>query len=133
MEFPPAIPFTFQITAVFGVFCTVAVNCRVCFTRTEALVGEIVMVIAGGVVTLTKKVFDVSPSGVFTMTGTDDLAVGALPVAVRLVDDSKLVASAAPSNDTTEPATNPTPSTVSATAAADQTKTATASVTVSKR
>ena len=46
VEFPPVIPFTFQITEVFGVFCTVAVNCRVCFVRTVALVGEIVMVIA---------------------------------------------------------------------------------------
>src|SRR5262245_48261912 len=26
VEFPPTIPLTFQVTAVFGVFCTVAVN-----------------------------------------------------------------------------------------------------------
>src|SRR5262245_32010524 len=26
VELPPTIPFTFQVTAVFGVFCTVAVN-----------------------------------------------------------------------------------------------------------
>ena len=41
-------PLTFQVTDVFAVFCTVAVNCFVCFTRTVALVGEIVMATAGG-------------------------------------------------------------------------------------
>ena len=48
-----------------------------------------------------------------TTTGTDGLAAGAFPVAVSRVDDTKVVASAAPSNDTTEPATNPAPLTVS--------------------
>src|SRR4029077_20866659 len=49
----------------------------------------------------------------FTTTGTELLAAGALPVAVSRVDDTKLVPSATPSNETTDPATNPAPSTVS--------------------
>src|SRR5262249_33862988 len=34
---PPAMPFTFHVTAVFGVFCTSAVNGFVRLTRTVAL------------------------------------------------------------------------------------------------
>jgi len=36
---PPAIPFTLQVTAVFAVPVTVAVNCCVAPVTTEALVG----------------------------------------------------------------------------------------------
>jgi hypothetical protein len=46
VELPPTMPFTFQMTDVFAVFVTVAVNCLVRFTRTVALVGAIVMVTA---------------------------------------------------------------------------------------
>jgi hypothetical protein len=41
VELPPAIPFTFQVTPLFVVFCTVAVNCTVRRIRTVAEVGEI--------------------------------------------------------------------------------------------
>src|SRR5262245_24861897 len=64
-------------------------------------------------VTLTKTVFDVSASGVVTTTGTDDVATAALPVAVSFVADTKVVASAVPSNDTLDPGTNAFPFTVS--------------------
>jgi len=37
---PPAIPFTVQLTPAFDVPLTVAVNCWVCETTTEALVGD---------------------------------------------------------------------------------------------
>ena len=41
VEFPPAVPFTSQLTAVLLVPETPALNCCVCFTCTVALVGEI--------------------------------------------------------------------------------------------
>src|SRR5258708_11569585 len=70
--------------------------------------------VAGAGATMsTRTVFEMPPSGVETTTGTDDFAAAALPGAVSLVDDTKLVGSATPSNDTTEPATNPPPVTVS--------------------
>ncbi len=47
-EFPPLTPFTFQVTDVFVVLVTVAVNCLVVFTRTLALVGEMLMPTGGG-------------------------------------------------------------------------------------
>jgi hypothetical protein len=40
---PPVTPFTFQITDVFGLFWTAALNCLVRETRTVVAVGEIVM------------------------------------------------------------------------------------------
>ena len=46
--FPPATPFTFQMTPVLLVFLTVAVNRRLLSTRTLTLIGEIVMVTGGG-------------------------------------------------------------------------------------
>ena len=48
MEFPPAIPFTFQVTERFVVFVTVAVNCCVAPSTTDALDGETLTPIAGG-------------------------------------------------------------------------------------
>ncbi len=48
VEFPPVTPFTFQVTEVFVVLVTVAVNCFVVFTRTLALVGEMLMATGGG-------------------------------------------------------------------------------------
>jgi hypothetical protein len=42
VEFPPATPFTRQVTPVLLVFCTWAVNCAVRPVATVALVGEIV-------------------------------------------------------------------------------------------
>jgi hypothetical protein len=53
------------------VFCTVAVNCFVCFARTLALVGEIETDTGVAAVTDTNTVFDVVPSGQLTITGTD--------------------------------------------------------------
>ena len=41
VELPPLIPFTAQVTAVLELPLTVAENCCVCPTCTEALVGEI--------------------------------------------------------------------------------------------
>ena len=58
-----------------------------------AVVGEMAIVTAGGATTFTDTVFETSPSGVVTLTGTDTFAAGALPVAVNLVDETKLVAS----------------------------------------
>ena len=48
VEFPPVTPFTFQVTDVFVVLVTVAVNCLVVFTRTLALVGEMLIPTGGG-------------------------------------------------------------------------------------
>ena len=62
--------------------------------------------------TFTNTIFDTSLSGVATLTGTDTFAAGALPVAVTFVDDTNVVGNGAPSNDTTEPVTNPAPLTV---------------------
>src|SRR4051812_38078039 len=53
--------------------------------------------------------FDTSPSGVLTTMGTERLAVAALPAAISCVTDTKLVATAAPSNETTDPSENPAP------------------------
>src|SRR5689334_23336256 len=50
--FPPAMPFTAQVTAVFEVFCTVALKLLVRLMRTEALVGEMVMETAAGGATM---------------------------------------------------------------------------------
>ncbi len=110
---PPAIPFTFHVTVLFVVFCTVAVNCFVCLTRTLALVGEIETDTGVATVTDTNTVFDVVPSGQLTITGTDDFGAGALPVAFIDVDDTTVDAAAAPSNDTVHPVTKPAPVIVS--------------------
>jgi len=48
---PPAIPFTLQVTAVFVVFVTVAVNCCVAPVATEALVGLTLTATGGMTVT----------------------------------------------------------------------------------
>ena len=58
-----------------------------------AFVGEMAIVTACGATTFTDTVFETSLSGVVTLTGTDTFAAGALPVAVTVVDDTKLVAS----------------------------------------
>src|SRR5580765_3102566 len=110
---PPAMPFTFQVTDVFVVPWTVAVNCQFWRTRTVALVGDTTIVTGGAATTFTDTVFDTSPSGAVTLTGTDDFGAGALPVAVSVVDDTTLVVNGALSNDTVVPATNPAPLTVS--------------------
>jgi hypothetical protein len=60
----------------------------------------------------TNAVFDTSPSGAVTLTGTDDCGAGALPVAVKVVEETTLVVNGALSNDTVVPATNPAPLTV---------------------
>jgi hypothetical protein len=51
VEFPPAMPLTLQVTAVFVVPLTVAVNCCVWETTTDALTGDNVMDTAGVIVT----------------------------------------------------------------------------------
>jgi hypothetical protein len=48
VAFPPLTPFTFHVTDVFVVLVTVTVNCFVVFTRTLALVGEMLMPTGGG-------------------------------------------------------------------------------------
>ena len=48
VAFPPMTPFTFHMTDVLVVLVTVAVNCFVVFTRTLALVGEMLMPTGGG-------------------------------------------------------------------------------------
>lgn len=75
------------------------------------LAGEIAIVTVGAT-TSTNTVFEVSPSGVLTLTGTEDFGVDALPVAVNFTADTNVVVKVTPSNDATEPATNPTPFTV---------------------
>jgi len=50
---PPVVPLTCQVTAVFAVFVSVAVNCCVKLTCTEGVFGLTATVIAGGAVTLT--------------------------------------------------------------------------------
>ncbi len=52
---PPAIPLTFQVTEVFTVLRTVAVNCLLPVTRTRALVGEIATLIGAGFTTVTNE------------------------------------------------------------------------------
>src|SRR5688572_10214521 len=99
-------PFTVHFADVFPAPVTVATNCLVFLTRTEALVGEIVIPTGRGAVTFRYTVFDTSPSGVPTTTGTADLAAGAFPVAVSVVADTNVVASDPPSNRITEPMTN---------------------------
>jgi len=48
VAFPPLTPFTFHVTDVFVVLVTATVNCFVVFTRTLALVGEMLMPTGGG-------------------------------------------------------------------------------------
>ena len=52
VEFPPVIPFTLQDTAVLEVPPTVAVNCCIWETITEALAGDTVTETAGKIVAL---------------------------------------------------------------------------------
>jgi hypothetical protein len=70
-----------------------------------------------GAVTVTDTVFDTVPSVIVANTGTDGLAA-AVPVAVNLVDDTTVVDSGAPPNETTAPDVNPAPFTVSVNAPA---------------
>src|SRR3954469_4014584 len=114
LPLPPAIPFTFQVTVLFVLFCTAAVNCLVCFTRTLALVGDTDTDTDAAAVTVTNTVFDVVASGQLTTTGTDDFAAGALPLAFIDVGETNVDDVAAPSNDTVQPAMNPAPARVTA-------------------
>lgn len=109
---PPTIPFTFHVTDVLADPCTVAVNCRVCFTRTDALVGEIATVTVTAM-TSTNAEFDTAPSGVVTITGTDVFGVLALPAAVSFVVETNVVGRSTPSKLTVAPETKPLPFTVS--------------------
>ena len=98
MPLPPTTPFTLQVTAVFEVPCTVAVNCRVVFVRTDALDGEMPTAIVDAATMERNAVFEVSPSGVVTNTGTDSFGAGALPVALSAVAEPNVVGSTTPSN-----------------------------------
>ena len=109
---PPAMPFTFQITAVFEVFFTAAVNCLVRPVRTVALAGVMLMLTAGAATTSIKNALDDVPSGAVTTTGTDVFGAAAVPVAESCVDDPTVVGSAWPSNETMEPLVKPVPATV---------------------
>src|SRR5262245_6534537 len=62
---------------------------------------------------LTKTVFEASLSAVVTLTGTDDFASGAFPVAVNFDDDTKFVVNCTLSKEIVEPGLNPAPLTVS--------------------
>jgi hypothetical protein len=66
VPFPPATPFTVHVADVFPAPLTVATNCLVCRTRTEALAGEMVMLTGTAPVMLTKAVavFDGSAAAV---------------------------------------------------------------------
>ena len=48
VEFPPAMPLTFQVTAVFVVFVTVALNCWVPPRKTVAFEGDTLTLMGGG-------------------------------------------------------------------------------------
>ena len=58
---PPVVPLTLQVTAVFDVPVTVAVNCRVAEVITVADDGETLT--RTGLVTFTLIVFEKTPSG----------------------------------------------------------------------
>ena len=108
-------PFTFQTTDVFDVPVTVAVNWRVSLMRTVAAAGETETPTTGGgigAVTVTITVFDTVVSVIVAKTGTDGLAA-AVPVAVSLLDETNVVGSCAPPNETTASGVNPAPLTVS--------------------
>jgi hypothetical protein len=77
VEFPPVAPFTCQVTAVFDVFVTVAVNCCVNPTCTLAVVGAIATVTGGGAVTVTvaealllASAWEIAVTGTFPPVGT---------------------------------------------------------------
>ena len=82
VAFPPATPFTCQFTAVFEVFATVAANCCVAPTATEAVAGLTVTVTGGGAVTVTAAVpvlllsaFETAATVTVAGAGTDAGAV----------------------------------------------------------
>ena len=52
VEFPPGIPLTLQVMAVFVEFVMVALNCRVVDTATDAVAGATVTVTGFAAVTL---------------------------------------------------------------------------------
>jgi len=91
VELPLMTPFTLQVTALFVEFETVALNCRVCVTATEALAGETLTVTGGAAVTLRLTgVLVVPPNpllttviGIFLPT----CEASAAPVAFKLVGD----------------------------------------------
>ena len=76
---PPTIPFTFQVTRVSEVPCTVAVNCRVRRTRTVTLVGDIATDTGVTPVIAMLYAAETWPSGFSTVTGTADPVVEVEP------------------------------------------------------
>jgi hypothetical protein len=110
---PPAMPLTFQVTAVLVLPVTVALNCCVLNPATEALVGETLTLIADGCDTATLTALDTPPSGLLTVTGTPLLAAEVAPLALSLVGESKVVLRDALPNLTTAPFWKPVPLRVS--------------------
>src|SRR5262245_18907249 len=68
-----------------------------------------VMLTGAGATTFREKRLDASPSGVLTTTRASVLGVETNPLADSWVDETNVVASAAPSSDTTDPFINPPP------------------------
>ena len=106
VEFPPWTPLTSQLTAVLVAFFTVAVNCCFAVTATDALVGDIVIVTAGALVTPSLTVsLVVPPSPLFTTcTGrlVPTCAEVAVPVALSPVDETRVVVIGLPPKYTVE-------------------------------
>jgi hypothetical protein len=79
VEFPPATPLTLQVTLVFELPLTVAVNCCVCETGTEAPVGDSVIETTGRTVTVAGADFVVSATlTAVTVTLPEGTAAGAV-------------------------------------------------------
>jgi hypothetical protein len=79
VAFPPLTPSTYQVTAVFVVPVTVAVNCFVVIPGTEAEVGLMVKVATADVVTLTAALADFVASALLVaFTVCEPAAAGAL-------------------------------------------------------
>jgi hypothetical protein len=116
--FPPAASFTYQVTAVFCVFVTVAENCCEPPSATDAEEGASVTVIGldDAAVTVTAFGWLTTPPGFGFETVTliePTCAAVATPVAVRDVAEMKVVASGTPPNKATAPGTKFAPPIVS--------------------
>jgi hypothetical protein len=106
MESPPAEPLTLQVTLVFDVPATVALNCFVCATGTPALAGETETVTGAAAVMLrfTGELV-VPPKPLFTTvigTFVPTCAVVAVPLARSPVGETSIVASGVAPNITVE-------------------------------
>src|SRR5580704_11983459 len=102
LEFPPTVPLTVQVTAVFVVPVTVAVNCCVAGARSDAEAGLTLILTVSAVCTSTliAGVELAGPgAGFLTVTCTvPNSALVAVPVAVSLAEETNVVSSAVPPN-----------------------------------